>query len=331
MVLAGNQVYRKEISSRLSFDEARALYRLEFQALGTRCSVLFVGESEKQAIDFSNDAVDWVACFEGKYSRFLDTSLLSEINRNAGKAWVRIDAETEHLFALCDDLHFMTHGLLDPSSLPLVQLWDYRRKRSQLPEEGEVSATKELVGWRKVERRSGEVFLPLEGMQLDFGGFGKEYAVDKVAGLAVSNGIVNVLVDFGQDIHVLGTPADAPAWHIGLEDPARPGSTWVGLGMIREGGVATSGDYHRGFTFEGKRYGHIIDHRTGYPVANGLSAVSVIAPSCLEAGVLSTAAFVAGQEKGMSLLEANYGAEGCFVSETSNYQTSRFYEYIVQD
>ncbi|MFC0539450.1 FAD:protein FMN transferase [Pelagicoccus mobilis] len=331
MVLAGDQAYRKEIKSRLAFEEARGLFRLQFQALGTNCGVLFSGVTQEQAFQFAREAVDWVACFEGKYSRFLDTSLLSEINRQAGKAWVKLDEDAEHLFALCDDLNFMTHGRLDPSGLPLILLWDYRRKRLELPSEGEVAQARELVGWQKVERRAGEVFLPREGMCLDFGGFGKEYAVDKVAGLAVSNGIGSALIDFGQDIHVLGTPPDSPAWHIGLEDPARPGSTWVGLAMIREGGVATSGDYHRGFFFEGKRYGHIIDLKTGYPVANGLRSVSVVAPSCLEAGVLSTAAFVAGELEGMKLLEANYGAEGCFVGETSNYQTSRFYEYVVQD
>lgn len=330
MVLAGDKAYRREIESRLTFDDARQLYRLQFQALGTACSVLFSTADRAIAVRFADAAVVWVGCFEGKYSRFLDTSLLSEINRNAGVAWVQVDAEMEHVFALCDDLNFMTYGQLDPSGLPLISLWDYRRKRSELPSESEIAAAKELVGWQKVQRRSGEVFLPEKGMCLDFGGFGKEYAVDKVAGLAVSHGISDCLVDFGQDIHVLGTPPDSPAWHIGLEDPARPGSTWTGLALMRGGGVATSGDYHRNFVYEGNRYGHIIDLATGYPVTNGLQAVSVVAPSCLEAGVLSTAAFVAGAEKGAELLEANFGAEACFISEFSNYQTSQFYEYVVQ-
>ncbi|MDQ8199666.1 FAD:protein FMN transferase [Pelagicoccus enzymogenes] len=330
MVLASDQAYRKRIDSRLSFDEGRRLYRLQFQALGTACSVLFALEDRPRAIAFSDAAVEWVGVFEGKYSRFLDTSLLSEVNRKAGEDWVQVDEDFEHLLALCDDLNFMTHGQLDPSGMPLIGLWDYRRKRSELPSPEEISVAKSLVGWQKVQRRPGEVFLPEKGMCLDFGGFGKEYAVDKVAGLAVEYGIGNCLVDFGQDIHVLGTPPDSPAWHIGLEDPTRPGTTWTGLALLQGGGVATSGDYHRNFVLGGKRYGHIIDLSTGYPVANGLLAVSVVARSCLEAGVLSTAAFVAGPEGGAELMEANFGAEACFVSEHSNYQTSRFYEYVVQ-
>ncbi|EDY81439.1 ApbE family [Verrucomicrobiia bacterium DG1235] len=331
MVLARDLKYRKDIASRLSFDEVRQLYRLSFKAMGTDCSVLFAIEDRRNAVKFAEEAVAWVACFEGKYSRYLDTSLLSEINREAGKRWVAIDEEVEHIFALCDDLNFMTHGQLDPTALPLIELWDYRRKRLELPSEGEVKAARELVNWKRVERRPGEVFLPSEGMSLDFGGFGKEYAVDKVAGLAVSHGIVNCLVDFGQDIHALGAPLDAPAWHIGLEDPQRPGATWTGIAMLRGGGVATSGDYHRNFVFEGRRYGHIIDLDTGYPVSNGLEAISIIAPSCLEAGVLSTAAFVAGPDKGIELVEGNYGAEGCFITENSIYQSSQFYEYVVQN
>lgn len=330
MVLASDPSYAKPIESRLTFDEGRQLYRLQFQALGTACSVLFVAGDRSTAIAFGQAAVEWVGIFEGKYSRFLDTSLLSEINRQAGRAWVQVDEDTERIFALCDDLNFMTHGQLDPSGLPLISLWDYRRNRAELPGEAEIAGAKALVGWQKVQRRPGAVFLPEKGMCLDFGGFGKEYAVDKVAGLAVGYGIENCLVDFGQDIHVLGTPPDSPAWHIGLEDPVRPGSTWTGLVLLRGGGVATSGDYHRNFVHEGRRYGHIIDLATGYPVANGLQAVSVVARSCLEAGVLSTAAFVAGPEKGAQLMEANFGAEACFVSEHSNYQTSQFYEYIVQ-
>ncbi|MDQ8186516.1 FAD:protein FMN transferase [Pelagicoccus sp. SDUM812002] len=330
MVLADRSSYRKKIESRLTFDEVRKLYRLQFQALGTACSVLFSIQDRATAIRFSESAVEWVGSFEGKYSRFLDTSLLSEINRQAGISWVRVDDEAEHLFALCDDLNFMTHGQLDPSGLPLISLWDYRRKRAELPCSAEISAAKKLVGWQKVQRRSGEVFLPEKGMCLDFGGFGKEYAVDKVAGLSMSHGICNCLVDFGQDIRVLGTPPDSPAWHIGLEDPSRPGATWTGLALLRGGGVASSGDYHRNFVHEGRRYGHIIDLSSGYPVANGLLAVTVVAQSCLEAGVLSTAAFVAGTEKGTELMEANFGAEACFVSRNSNYQTSQFYEYVVQ-
>ncbi len=322
--------YCKEFSWRLSEEPQRGLFRVEFLALGTRCSVLFAAMNGEVAQEFSQAVTNWVSSFEGKYSRFLDTSLLSEINRQAGRGWMAIDEETEKLLALCDELHFSTRGLLDPSALPLIQLWDYRRQRDSIPGPEELETVRAKVGWAKVERRSGEIRLPEKGMALDFGGFGKEYAVDRVAALAQDFGIADALIDFGQDIHILGTPPDGPAWHIGLEDPRRPGSTWTGLALAGRGAVATSGDYLRNFAHEGVRYGHIIDARTGQPVRNGMLAVSVVAASCLEAGTLSTVSFVAGPKEGMAMVEANFGAEACFVGEAEIHQSNQFYEYMVQ-
>lgn len=327
MVLT-DRAYKKRIAAQVTYDRSRGLFRLDFRALGTNCRVQFAATSRAAAAQFSDGAVEWVSTFEAKYSRFIDDSILSRINEYAGDDWVQVDAETEHLFALCDDLHFMTGGLLDPTTLPLIKLWDYRDEPDELPSEKAIEEELGRVGWSKVQRKPGKVFLPKKGMSLDFGGFGKEYAVDKVAALAVESGISACLVDFGQDIHALGTPPDAPAWHVGLEDPEKPGATWASVALAGKA-VATSGDYLRYFEIDGVRYGHIIDPRTGKPIANGCLAVTVIAPSCLEAGVLSTAAYVSGHEAGSDLIELNYGAEGCFVSKSGIFQTSRFYEYVV--
>ena len=313
----------------LEFDPERSLFRLAFRAMGTRCGALIAADDVGVAERFAAEAVAWVGRFEGKYSRFLDTSLLSAINRAAGRDWVEIDPETERLLAICADMHFSTGGLLDPTSGPLVSLWNWKEPRSRLPSEAEIEAAQELVGWGKLERRPGAVFLPRRGMSLDFGGFGKEYAVDKVTELALACGVEACLVDFGQDIRVAGLPPDAPAWHVGLEDPLRPGCVRASLALQEERGVATSGDTHRSFSLNGRRYGHIVDPRTGRPVVASAHSVSVVAPSCLEAGALSTAAFMAGVEEGMALVEAHYGAEACFILEGTIVQTSRFHEYMV--
>jgi len=274
--------------------------------------------------------VQWVANFETKYSRFRDNSLISEINRNAGVAWTEIDTEVESIFAICDDLHFMTQGVLDPTMLPLIHLWDYRRTHTQLPSDTEVESARSLVGWRKVERKPGGVFLPEKGMSLDLGGFGKEYAVDKVAAIAVGHGLTGCLVDFGRDIHAIGTPPNGPAWHIGLENPEVPGSSWGSLAAINLG-IATSGDYRRFFEHSGQRFGHILDPRSGRPVINGILAVTIAANSCLEAGVLSTTVFVLGEEEGLKLVEGTFGAEGCIVMNSGIQQTSKFYENLVEN
>ena len=328
MVLA-SQSAPVQIEAKVAYDEASALYDLRFFAMGTSCKVLFATPDLEMAKAFVQEAVHWVANFEGKYSRFRDDSLISEINRNAGKGWTAIDGEVESIFGICDELNLMTHGVLDPTMLPLIDLWDFKKKRSELPGNVEIGEAMKRVGWQKVKRKPGAVLLPEEGMALDFGGFGKEYAVDKVAAMAVGYGLEGCLVDFGRDIHAVGVPPGRPAWHVGLENPEKPGSSWGSVGAMNVG-IATSGDYCRYFEYENIRYGHIVDPRTGKPVRNRVLAVSVVANSCLEAGVLSTAAFVLGEDEGMELIEDSFGMEGCLFMENGLRQSGGFMQYVVQ-
>ena len=305
------------------------LHRLAFPALGTTCEIQYaVPTGRGRAVAFEQAAVAWVQAFEAKYSRFRPDSLVSRINRAAGQAWVEIDEDMERLLKLCDTLHFMTQGVLDPTALPLIHLWNWKAANPRVPSAAEIAAARCLVGWTKVQRRPGGLFLPETGMALDFGGFGKEYAVDFVAQIARDHAIDDVLVDFGHDLRALGAPPGRPAWHIGLEDPRRPGtvSSSVALGGSR--GIASSGDYLRCFQFEGRRYGHIIDPRTGCPVANGCSQVTVIADTCLQAGVLSTTAFVLGVSAGLELIQASPGAEGLIITDQTRAQTRGFFQYV---
>lgn len=299
---------------------------LTFQALGTRCRISFVAPPSLVS-GFQASALTWVANFEAKYSRFWPESLISRINVAAGREPVPLDAEADRIFALCHELHFLTRGIFDPTALPLLRLWDWKQSRTTLPNEAEISAAKTLVGWRQVQRAPGKIFLPRVGMSLDLGGMGKEYAVDQVSSLARVQGCTSALVDFGADLRVFGLPPDGrPAWHIGLDDPQRPGTPWTGL-AVRDAAVATSGDYVRKIELSGVRLGHIVDPRTGRPVANGVRAVSVLAPSCTQAGMLSTSLFVLGPDEGMKLLDATNGVAGAVVLEHKTIVSRRFHEY----
>ena len=304
------------------------LRKLTFAALGTQCEVQYAAPGgDAQASAFERAAVAWVAAFEAKYSRFRPDSLVSRINAAAGTAWVEVDAEMEALLKLCDSLHFMTQGVLDPTTLPLLRLWDYKAANPRIPTAPEIAAARAVVGWKKVQRAPGKIFLPAAGMALDFGGFGKEYAVDIVAQIALDHGLTGALVDFGHDLRALGTPPDRPAWHIGLEDPRKPGTAAGSIGVTGKG-VASSGDYLRSFVIGGKRYGHIIDPRTGHPVAHGCLQATVIASSCLHAGVLSTTAFVLGVPSGLAFIQSFPGAEGLLLTENARAQTRGFFNYV---
>ena len=310
-------------------DPPGALQRVTFQAMGTRCEIQYACDDLKRAVAFERIAVGWVQAFEAKYSRFRDDSLIGRINAAAGREWIEIDAEMEQMLKLCDTLFFLTQGILDPTALPLLRIWNYKAEHPVLPNESEIAAARRLVGWSKVQRTPGKILLPEAGMALDLGGFGKEYAVDIVAEIAADLGIANVLVDFGHDLRALGKPPGRPAWHVGLEDPKQPGTSAGSVALGGSRGIASSGDYLRRFTHDGKRYGHIIDPRTGRPVANDCLQSTVIAGTCLHAGVLSTTAFVLGVAKGIEFIQTFPGAEGQIVTECARAQTRGFFNHVV--
>jgi FAD:protein FMN transferase len=305
----------------------KGLHKLAFRAMSTLCCVNIHGVSADVARDFQREVVAWTGQFEARYSRFIPDSLIGRINAAAGEHWVEVDPETERIFALCQELFFFTSRAFDPTSLPLIKLWSWKNQPHVIPADDTVRAALELVGWNKVQRRAGGIFLPQAGMSLDLGGIGKEYAVDCVMNLAIQRGIPNVMVDFGRDVRVRGHALDKKFWWIGLEDPLAAGKCWTGVAVTNHA-VATSGDTQRFFEINGRRYSHIIDPRTGYPADNGCRAVSVIAPSCTIAGLFSTTVFILGEKEGLQLIETHPGAAGVITSNQTRFYTNRFHEYI---
>lgn len=303
-------------------------YHMDFKAMGTVCAIDFELPSRARAEEFKTCILAWLDEFENKFSRFRPDSLVSQINRAAGREWVEIDDEAVSLFTLCDWFHWVTRGIFDPTSLPLLQLWDYHAAHPVLPSEAQIQQAMSLIGWKKFQRDGQRAFLPEPGMGLDVGGIGKEYAVDRVIGIAADHGIANCLVDFGHDLRVCGEPPEKGPWRIGLEDPNDPDHCWGGV-AVRDRAVTSSGDYFRHFEIDGHRYGHILDPRTGHPVDNGCRSVAVVAPTCTQAGILSTTAFILGPREGLDFLDTQYQAEGCLWIETRQMQTRRFHEYLI--
>jgi FAD:protein FMN transferase len=306
-----------------------SLHTLQFRAMSTHCQVKAHGTPDPVLKTYFDNALDWVAWFEARYSRFIDDSLISRINQAAGREWVEIDPETEVLFNLCQEMIFFTSGVFDPTSLPLIKLWNWKAQPPTVPSHEAIAKAQKLVGWSSVRRRKGAVMLPVQGMMIDLGGIGKEYAVDRVVQMGLDVGLTNVLVDFGQDVRVHGRAANNTTWRIGLENPHKPGSCWAAL-SVSNAAVATSGDYVRHFVHDGRRYGHIIDPRTGYPSDNGTMSVSIIAPHCTFAGILSTAAFILGPQDGLKMMRVCPGVEGVITTENDNHATRGFMNYATK-
>jgi thiamine biosynthesis lipoprotein len=240
-----------------------------------------------------------------------------------------VDGETEQLLDLAADLHRLTDGILDPTMLPLLRVWDWKTVHVKLPDKAEIKAALALTGFGKIQRNPGRVFLPQSGMGLDFGGFGKEFAVDQLIRIAREHGIQDALIDLGRDLYAIGGNGQHPFWHVGLEDARHPGTCWGGL-AVADFGVAASGDGLRRFEFNGVRYGHILDPRTGWPVANGTRGVAVLAPTCLQAGIYSTVLFVLGPKHGLRFAACARDVEACFQTDRGTEATPGFIRRQVQ-
>lgn len=321
---ASQSLLRARLAASTLTDLGDDFYEVLFFALGSKCQFLFIAPDPRAAEAFVSAAFDWLSAYEARFSRFLPDSLLSRINAQAGVDWVEIDPQAEQLLELCGRCHFITEGAFDPTALPLSLLWDWKRKHEALPRAEEIAGALSLVGWKRLQRAPGRVFLPQKGMMLDFGGVGKELAVDCVKTLAQRVGLERVLVDLGGDIAVLGDAPEGDGWSVGLEDPQHPGETWCQLRLHSGAAVATSGDYRRCFELAGRSFGHILDCRTGWPVSHGTRAATVIAPNCTVAGLMSTAAIVLGGLPGIRLIERSAGLQGCLWHQGQLYETRDF-------
>ena len=309
--------------------DTHGVRRVEFRALGTACSIQFRHGDDRTALTFAADALGWLGTFEEKFSRFREASLVSRINAAAGRDWVQTDVEMERMLDLAEGLHNLTDGILDASMLPLLRVWDWKVVHLTLPSADDVQRARSLTGWSKVQRRAGAVFLPHAGMGLDFGGFGKEFAVDRLARLAAERGIKDALVDLGRDIYALGGNGVHPFWHVGIEDALHPGACRSGLALSNRA-VSASGDHARCFTHHGHRYGHILDPRTGWPVANGVRGVNVVAQSCMEAGVYSTALCILGAQEGLTFAARARHVDALIQTDTGTLTSRNFPRWEVR-
>lgn len=227
---------------------------------------------------------------EAKFSRYRTGNIVERINTARGAA-VGVDEETAGLLDFATELHRLSEGRFDISSGVLREAWTFDGS-DRVPSPGDVERVRARVGWEKAAWERPRLTLPA-GMQVDFGGIGKEYAADRAALLAASLGAAPCLVNFGGDLVAVGDPEGAP-WHVGVEaadpDPKTPARRIA----LARGALATSGDARRYLLKDGVRYGHILDPRTGWPVIGAPRSVTVAAGTCTQAGMLATLAILMG-------------------------------------
>jgi thiamine biosynthesis lipoprotein len=261
-----------------------------FRAMASPCEVLVEGATAAQAQALLAAAETEALRIEHKFSRYRDDSVIGRLHASRGRA-VEVDDETALLLDFAAQCHAASDGLFDVTSGVLRGAWTFDGS-DRLPAPDAVAALQAHVGWPRVGWQRPWLTLP-EGMELDLGGIGKEYAVDRVLALLRAQMALPLLVNFGGDLAVSGPRGDGSAWSVGIEKPGTAAAA-AGVLQLRAGGLATSGDARRFLLKDGVRYGHVLDPRTGWPVRDAPRSVSVAAPSCTEAGVLATLALLQG-------------------------------------
>jgi thiamine biosynthesis lipoprotein len=272
----------------------------EFSAMGSSNEIRLAGHDEPMMQAAAQAAIKEIHRIEFKYSRYRAQSLLSNLNALAGTGIpLELDSETIELLNFADAMYHASGGLFDVSSGVLQRAWNF--SESKLPTPKQVEALLPLVRWPLVERNGSLVYLSQLGMQLDFGGFGKEYAVDRATQVLLSSGQKHGYVNMGGDIGVIGPKQDGGAWQFGIQHPRLQGEVVAVVGLS-SGALATSGDYERFVEVSGVRYSHLLSPKTGWPVQYWQS-ISAAAPTCAAAGALCTIAILKG-EQGIEFLLA---------------------------
>ena len=268
-------------------------YHYDFQAMGSPCVIQLYAGSAKKAKQAARVVMDDVYRLEAKYSRYRADSFLSSINRVAAQGGsIQVDDETAGLLDYAATCYQQSDGLFDITSGILRRAWNF--KSGSLPSQETIQALLEKIGWHKIRWQRPVLAFTVAGMEIDFGGVVKEYAVDRAAALCREAGIEHGLINLGGDVKIIGPHDDGSPWRIAIRHPRIPDGVLHTL-LLHSGALASSGDYERCITVNGIRYGHVLNPKTGWPV-NYMAAVSVIGEFCVVAGSASTIGMLKGED-----------------------------------
>lgn len=264
-----------------------------FTAMASPCEVLVEAGDVAEARTLTEIAEAEARRIEEKFSRYRTDNVVHEINHSGGRP-IPVDDETRLLLDYAATCHELSGGMFDITSGVLRRAWTFDGGE-RVPDPETIEAALAHVGWERVGWKDGTLTLP-EGMEIDFGGIGKEYAVDRAAALLAARTGAPLLVNFGGDLCATRPRSGGRPWAVGVDDPTRTGEAALYRIDLPFGGLATSGDARRFVMWRGKRLGHILNPRTGWPIEDAPRSVTVVGRNCTEAGTLSTLAYLKGPD-----------------------------------
>lgn len=278
----------------------RELYNEKKFLLGT---VVEVVSPYKEASGIVFQEIERV---EKVFSLYRDDSFVGNLNKTG---FLNTNFEVFSLIKKAGIFYGITDGRFDITVAPLAIIWKDALKENKIPSEGEIKSALELVGFDKIslDNESKNIKLMKKGMQVDFGAFAKGYAVDCAIKELKEKGIDSAIINAGGDIYCLGTKS-SQAWKVGLQHPRDKNKLLTNL-ELKDSAVATSGDYEQFVEIDGKRYSHIIDPKTGYPVENDIISVTVVAGDTLTADAVATCIFLLGKDRGRQIFENYKGVQ----------------------
>ena len=289
----------------LSVGEDNGSWRGQFEAMASPCELLCEASGRAEAERLTEIVATEAWRIEDKFSRYLPGNIVDQINSAKGRA-VEVDPETAQLIDFGVTLYQLSERRFDITSGVLRRIWQFDGS-SNIPTAKEVDDVMKDVGWHLVEWESLRITMH-PGMEIDFGGIGKEFAVDRAAALLRQETSVSCLVNLGGDLAVTSRPEQRDTWKVGIEAVNRPTNMPASLLNLQIGALATSGDQRRFLLKAGVRYSHILDPVTGWPIKDAPRSVTVAADTCIQAGMLSTLAMLQGKgaETFLSAQEVSY-------------------------
>ena len=278
-------------------DKAGDLVRVEgsVDAMGTSFSIAAYGPERARLQAVVAQGLEEARRLDEMLSNYKPDSEWSQMNRQAAKGPFRISTELFQLLSACLEYSRESGGTFDISVGPLLKLWGFYKGTGHLPHRAEVRGALSLVGYRNIQLEAAHhsVRFLKKGVELDPGGIGKGYAVDRIAQILKNNGVGKALVSGGgSSIYAIGAPPGETGWELDIKNPRDP-SRPVASVLLKDESMSTSGNYEKFFRAEGKLYSHIMDPRTGFP-AQGTLSTSVIAPKTIDSEAWAKPYYILG-------------------------------------
>lgn len=271
---------------------------------------------DSEQYDILNNAFTLIEKYEGQLSRYENESEISRINAEPAGTPVPVSEAARELIRTGIRYAQLSGGTFDPTVGPLVDLWGIGSEDARIPGSEEIDAALSLVNYSDVliDDESGSVTLENEGMALDLGGIAKGWIADRTASFLLDNGERHILINLGGNVLVSGGKPGGEPFRIGMQDPFDDRGRFMGVFTLDEGSVVSSGIYERFFESDGIRYHHILSTTDGYPVRNGLAAVTILSAGSVDGDALSTTVFALGLEDGLELVMSLDGIEAAFIT-----------------